>query len=104
MASTASTNIPTSPAVSPAATACSARRHAASYSSAKATFANNVTLPLRARISKAAEAPVVLRMAATTTLVSSTILISQIISYHLQYHFLEGDDTYNVRNGMGAEG
>jgi hypothetical protein len=66
---------------------CSARRHAASYSSARATLANNVTLPARARINSAAEAPVGLRMAATTTLVSSTSRILPMLSYYGRYQY-----------------
>jgi hypothetical protein len=74
IATTAVRNISTSAELRPAAAICSVRLQIASYSNANATFANIVIRPARAAISREAEAPSGLRMAATTTLASRTHL------------------------------
>src|ERR1035441_10886287 len=57
---------------SPASIRCSNLRQTASYSMARGTLSNNVACPCRTARIMAAEAPVGLRMAATTASVSGT--------------------------------
>lgn len=71
-AASASTNMTAWRMSRPAAAQCSARIHTASYSSIRATLASNWTCPSNAAPSSAADAPDGLRIAATTTSVSST--------------------------------
>ena len=68
----ASRNCPTSLLSNPDASRCSGKVQTASYSSIRAVVSTGNARPFRIATSKAAEAPLGLRMAATTTSVSMT--------------------------------
>src|SRR6202142_3151865 len=66
---------------SPASSRCSDRRQTASYSMAGGTLSSSVACPFRTARRMAADAPVGLRIAATTASVSITILTSPTIPH-----------------------
>src|SRR5271157_2408487 len=86
MAMMASRKTSTCRSESPASIRCSNLRQTASYSMASGTLSSNVARPCRTARIIAAEAPVGLRMAATTASVSSTSLTSYTISHYGRYH------------------